>query len=116
MLGVIALDADPAKWFYGPKLLAHSRETFRRHPIEHGIFIWAIHYRLASDGMRARPVVAFRMAFDRSIHRFENRFRPEEPDSAVATLTPEVVRRSILDPFRFYELHADADQDPFGNK
>jgi hypothetical protein len=111
------LSRDPAKWVIGSGFYATSRETIRRVPPEHGVFAWAIQYRVAENGeLRARPIAAFRMAFDKSIHRFENRFRPSEPDSAVASLTPELVRASIVDAFQFYEIHADSDEDPFAKR
>jgi hypothetical protein len=105
---------DKHIWTIGGSLIATSKESIRRIPTEHGVFVWSIQYRLAEDGsVRARPVTVFRMAFDKGIHRFEWRFRADEPDSAIASLTPELVRASVLDSFRYYELHADSDHNPF---
>jgi len=105
--------SDPNTWVYGVLVAAASKETVRRVPKEHGVFVWNVQYRLAKDGtLRARPVTAFRMAFDRGIHRFENRFRASEPDTAVSQITEDMVRASILDAFQYYELHADSDEDP----
>jgi hypothetical protein len=105
---------DPQTWTAGHCLVAVSKESIRRIPKEHGIFLWTIQYRVAEDGsLRARPVVVFHMAFNRAIHRFENRFRPEEPDTLATELTAEMIRTSVLDAFQFYEIHADSDEDPF---
>jgi hypothetical protein len=99
---------------HGLSFIAVSRESIRRIPKEHGLFLWTIQYRIDDRGeARARPIVAFRMAFDKGIHRFENRFRASEPDTRVADLTPELIRASVLDAFQFYEIHADSDVDPF---
>jgi formylglycine-generating enzyme required for sulfatase activity len=107
--------SDSNTWVYGTLLAAASKETIRRVPKEHGVFVWNVQYRLAPDGtLRARSVVAFRMAFDRAIHRFENRFRASEPDTAVREISEDMVRASILDAFQYYELHADSDENPFG--
>ena len=106
---------DPRTWVHGMAVVATSRETIRRIPREHGIFLWNVQYRLTADGkLRARPIVVFHMAFNRALHRFENRFRPYEPDTALADLTPELVRTSVLDAFQYYEIHADSDENPFG--
>jgi hypothetical protein len=99
-------------WSSGSTVVAVSGESIRRVPAEHGVFAWTIQYRLASDGMRARPVTAFHMAFDKSVHRFENRFRKDHADTALAQLTPELVAASILDGFQYYELHADSSDSP----
>jgi hypothetical protein len=108
------ISSEPKTWVYGTLLAAASKETIRRVPKEHGVLVWNVQYRLAPDGtLRARPVVAFRMAFDRAIHRFENRFRASEPDTAVREITEDMVRASILDAFQYYELHADSDDNPF---
>ncbi len=103
----------PTEWTAGLSFVAASRETVRRVPKEHGIFAWCIQYRVDERGhARARPVTAFRMAFDKAIHRFENRF-DELADTAVDDITPAMIQASIMDAFQFYELHADADRDPF---
>ena len=108
------VEPDPTTWTAGQSLAAVSKESIRRIPKEHGIFLWTIQYRVAEDGsLRARPVVVFHMAFNRALHRFENRFRPHEPDMLAAELTADMIRASVLDAFQFYEIHADADEDPF---
>lgn len=110
------IPSGEGKWAFGLFLAAGSKESVRRIPKEHGIFVYNVQYRLAKDGtVRARPVVAYRMAFDRSIHRFENRFRPNEIDTPISEITEEMVRASILDAFQFYEIHADSDEDPFAS-
>jgi formylglycine-generating enzyme required for sulfatase activity len=97
----------------GLSFVAVSRETVRRIPKEHGLFLWCVQYRVDSRGdARARPITAFRMAFDRRLHRFESRFRPDEVDTRVEELTPDLVRTSILDAFHDYEMHADSDDGP----
>lgn len=102
------------QWAWGLFLAAASRETVRRVPREHGIFLYNVHYRLAADGrVRARPIVVFRMAFDRDRHRFENRFVATDRDTALDDVTPDMIRASVLDAFQYYELHADSDEDPF---
>lgn len=104
----LGMKAGPSVWCYGRTLVAISRETIRRIPPEHGVFAWHVDYRLANDGsVRARPVMAFRRAFDRRLQRFVNQFCPEEPDTALSALTPAMIRTSIVDAFRFYELHSD---------
>jgi formylglycine-generating enzyme required for sulfatase activity len=109
------LPTDPSTWVDGIALVAFSRETIRRVPREHGVFIWVPQYRLAPDGVRVRSVTAFRMAFDKGIHRFENRMRRDEIDTKVGDLTPDLVRANILDTFQYYELHADSGENPFGS-
>ena len=105
---------DPKTWVHGMAIVATSRETVRRIPREHGIFLWNVQYRLTAEGkLRARPIVVFHMAFNRGLHRFENRFRPYESDTALEVLTPEMVRVSVLDTFQSYEMHADSDENPF---
>jgi hypothetical protein len=104
----------PEKPTAGLSFVAVSRETVRRIPKEHGLFLWCVQYRIDERGeARARSVAVFRMAFDRKIHRFENGFRRHEADTRVDELTPELVQASVLDAFQHYEIHADADQDPF---
>ena len=101
-------------WVFGQFLAATSRETMRRTPNEHGIFLWNVQYRLGTDGtLRARPIVVYRMAFDRAVHRFENRFRKDDVDTAVSQITEDMVRASVLDAFQFYEIHADSNDNPF---
>jgi formylglycine-generating enzyme required for sulfatase activity len=109
------LPTDPNTWVDGLALIAFSRETIRRVPREHGVFIWVPQYRLAADGVRVRSVTAFRMAFDKSIHRFENRLRADEADTKVGDLTPDIVRTNILDTFHYYEIHADSEANPFSS-
>jgi hypothetical protein len=101
------VDPDPSVWVTGESVIATSRESVRRVPKEHGVYVWNVQYRLASDGLRARPVTAFRLAADKGLHRFEHRFRREHPDTLVSELAPELVRTSILDAFQYYEIHSD---------
>ena len=106
---------DPSAFVYGLFLVAESRETVRRHPPEHGVFAWNIQYRYAEDGhLRARPVVAYRMAFDGRIHKFVHRFKPDEADTRIDELTPALIQDHVLSSFHFYEAHADDDRSPFG--
>lgn len=106
---------SPKDWAYGVFLAASSKESFRRIPKEHGIFLWNIQYRLAEDGVvRARPIAVYRMAFDKALHRFENRFRASEVETPLDQITEEMVRASVLDAFQFYVATADADTSPFG--
>jgi formylglycine-generating enzyme required for sulfatase activity len=109
------LPTDPNTWVDGLALIAFSRETIRRVPREHGVFIWVPQYRLAPDGVRVRSITAFRMAFDKGIHRFENRLRADELDTKVGDLTPDIVRTNILDTFQYYEIVADSDANPFSS-
>lgn len=105
---------EPNRWCNSETLVAASRETFRRVPKEHGVFLWHVQYRLTETGqIRVRHVSAFRMAFDKAIHRFENRFRDDEPDTALEDVTPEMLRRAALDAFQYYEIHADRGESPF---
>jgi hypothetical protein len=106
---------DPSVFVHGLFLVAESRETVRRHPPEHGVFAWNVQYRYAEDGhLRARPVVAYRMAFDGRIHKFVHRFKPDEADTRIDELTPALIHDHILSSFHFYEAHADDDRSPFG--
>lgn len=107
-------NADTVGYWAGSSFIAASRETMRRHPPEHGIYAWGIDYRISAHGsVRARPVVAYRMAFNKKLHRFIHRFRPDEVDTVLTELTPDLIKRHFWDSFRFFELHADDDQSPF---
>jgi formylglycine-generating enzyme len=108
------IPSGDGEWAFGLFFAAASKETVRRIPNTHGVFVYNVQYRLANDGtVRARPIVVYRMAFDRDLHRFENRFRASEADTPIAEITPAMVRASVLDAFQFYEIHADSDEDPF---
>jgi hypothetical protein len=99
---------------YGLFFVARSRETFRRIPPEHGVFVWGIGYRLTEDGeVRAKHVAGYRMAFDKRIHTFTYQFRHGEVDTPIREITTDMLVSQILDAFRFYEEHADADRSPF---
>ena len=104
----------PDTHVHGMFVAAVSRESIRRHPSEHGAFVWNIQYRYAAWGeVRARSVAAYHMAFDKSIHRIVTGFRPGEADTKLEDLNEDLIERAILDAFWFYERFADGDRSPF---
>lgn len=99
---------------YGLRLSAVSRERLRRVVPQHGIFLWTLIYRIASDDQIAvHPVVFYRMAFDGRLHRFDHRFTPAEPETPIQNVSSDVVQRHLIESFQFYELHADGDRPPW---
>jgi hypothetical protein len=111
-------DPDPTiaatRYNDGLYFVARSRETFRRVIPEHGVFVWGIGYRLAEDGqVRARHIAGFHMAFDKAIHTLTYQFRHGEVDTPIRDITGDMIASGVLEAFRFYEAHSDADRSPF---
>ena len=105
----LATDDQP---IVGMSFAAVSTETVRRVTPLHGIFLWNVLYRLDGDRVLAQPVVFYRMAYDGRLHRFAHRFIADEVATPIDKVTQEMIARHVVESFRFYEQHADADGAP----
>jgi hypothetical protein len=99
----------------GSALVLVSRESVRRQPPEHGIYIWTCQYRLdpRTNQVGARPVVTYRMAFNKRMHVFVHRFDPDQEWTPLTEISDAQIRKHIDDTYTFYRLHADGDRSPF---
>ncbi|HVV82514.1 MAG TPA: SUMF1/EgtB/PvdO family nonheme iron enzyme [Kofleriaceae bacterium] len=105
---------EPTRPAYGMTLAAVTMESFRRVANdEHGVFLWALVYRLdAEERVLAHPVAFYHMAWDRQWHRFDDQFRPGEDDTPIGEITAAMIADHVRESFRLYEEYADADNPP----
>jgi formylglycine-generating enzyme required for sulfatase activity len=109
------LPDEPQKPRGGSALVLVSRESIRRNPPEHGIYIWTCQFRLdpKTNQVGARPVVTYRMHFNKRMHVFVHRFDPNKEWTPLVEVTDAQIRKHIADTYAFYSQHADADRSPF---
>lgn len=109
------LPDEPHKLRGGSALVLVSRESVRRQPPEHGIYIWTCQFRLdpKTNQVGARPVVTYRMHFNKRMHVFVHRFDQDKEWTPLTEITDDQIRKHIADTYVFYSLHADGDRSPF---